>query len=32
MVGDLIGRPIALRVLRRGSELEVEVVPGELTT
>jgi S1-C subfamily serine protease len=31
MVGDLIGRPVILHVLRGGNELDAEVVPDELT-
>ena len=30
MVRDLIGRAVSARVLRRGDELEVELVPAEL--
>jgi S1-C subfamily serine protease len=30
MAGDLIGRTVSARVLRRGDELEVELVPDEL--
>ena len=30
MAGDLIGRTVSVRVLRRGDELEVELVPDEL--
>jgi S1-C subfamily serine protease len=32
MVGDLIGRPVILHVLRGGNELDAEVVPDELTS
>lgn len=31
MAGELIGRGVTARLLRRGSEVEVEVVPDELT-
>jgi serine protease Do len=31
MAGELIGRAVAARVLRQGHELDVEVVPDELT-
>jgi S1-C subfamily serine protease len=31
MAGELIGRAVAARVLRQGRELDVEVVPDELT-
>jgi serine protease Do len=31
MAGELIGRGVAARLLRRGSEVEVELVPDELT-
>jgi S1-C subfamily serine protease len=30
MGSELIGRPVILRVIRRGNELDVEVVPDEL--
>jgi serine protease Do len=32
MAAELIGRAVTLRVLRRGGELDVDVVPDELTT
>jgi S1-C subfamily serine protease len=32
MAGELIGHDVTLRVLRRGGELDVDVVPDELTT
>jgi serine protease Do len=32
MAGELIGRGVTLRVLRRGGELDVDVVPDELTS
>ena len=31
MSGELIGRGVTAKLLRRGHELEVEVVPDELT-
>jgi S1-C subfamily serine protease len=32
MAGDLIGRAVTARVLRRGGELDVELVPDELAS
>jgi hypothetical protein len=31
MAGELIGRPVVTHLLRQGHELDVELVPDELT-